>query len=265
MRLIDIYKEISSNNELLLTNYSSDFWLDYIANHQTYDRIFARRFASRYHYSIGGYDASIDDWTQDVYGHLLLNDARYHQLWRVHVVPDSEYAFKDNYDVLETMERNTTNDTDNMIGVTEYETRHSIPEHTETIGAVHTRETERAPETEVDTTNSVYPENNDHKHKSDNSNTVTSTLKDGIKDSNTDEYTNKFGAQIITDVYKDKGRGDNIYSQGKEVYELRRKGNIGVQTATDVIRIHCDFWINRFNFYNLVFDEINAELLNLVD
>ena len=48
-------------------------------------------------------------------------------------------------------------------------------------------------------------------------------------------------------------------------WTLTRKGNIGVQTAGDIMRIHTDFWTNRFKFMDMIFDDINAQLLLIGD
>ena len=43
------------------------------------------------------------DFTFDVYAHLMANDKRYAELWRVNVIPDNEaYSLTNNVDVTET-------------------------------------------------------------------------------------------------------------------------------------------------------------------
>lgn len=65
---------------------------------------------------------------------------------------------------------------------------------------------------------------------------------------------------------------NNTYTKGEqsdthnhdetESYNIRKKGNIGVQTATDMISKHNNFW-NSYEFYTLIFKDICKELLSI--
>ena len=65
---------------------------------------------------------------------------------------------------------------------------------------------------------------------------------------------------------------NNTYTKGEqsdthnhdetESYNIRKKGNIGVQTATDMISKHNQFW-NSYEFYTLIFKDICKELLSI--
>ena len=65
---------------------------------------------------------------------------------------------------------------------------------------------------------------------------------------------------------------NNTYTKGEqsdthnhdetESYNIRKRGNIGVQTATDMISKHSNFW-NSYEFYTLIFKDICKELLSI--
>lgn len=48
-------------------------------------------------------------------------------------------------------------------------------------------------------------------------------------------------------------------------WTLKRKGNIGVQTAGDMLRIHTQYWTEYYKFLQLIFDDINRQLLMIGD
>ena len=53
---------------------------------------------------------------------------------------------------------------------------------------------------------------------------------------------------------------DTLDNTGTEKYTLTRKGNIGVQTATDMIDKHDTYW-NKYRFYTTIFENISKDLL----
>ena len=60
-----------------------------------------------------------------------------------------------------------------------------------------------------------------------------------------------------------KGEQTDTHNHGEtESYNIRKKGNIGVQTATDMISKHNQFW-NSYEFYTLIFKDICKELLSI--
>lgn len=62
------------------------------------------------------------------------------------------------------------------------------------------------------------------------------------------------GQRIDTDSsYKDEHDSDE--------WTLTRKGNIGVQTAGDILRIHTQYWTETYKFLQLIFDDISKQLL----
>lgn len=81
--------------------------------------------------------------------------------------------------------------------------------------------------------------------------------------------TNKVVPYDTTSEYEDssssnsfsKGQElDNRVSTGTEDYTLHRKGNIGVQTVTDMITKHDTYW-SKYRFYTMIFENISRDLL----
>lgn len=208
----DMYKYASSNNLKLLSNYSSDFWAEYITNHEKYDKLFRRLYLS-FKYFMQEDDESISeittDFIDDVYNHLLVNDRKYSELYRIHVLPDTDYSLTDNYSITEIMDKDTTSNDDNVYG-----------SRTDT----------------TDNTSTGYVAPYDSNNFSENT-------------------------QVVDDIDFTKGQQrddlDNTYT---EDYTLTRKGNIGVQTVSDMLEKHRKLWTS-YEFYTLIFREICKELL----
>lgn len=60
-----------------------------------------------------------------------------------------------------------------------------------------------------------------------------------------------------------KGEQSDTHNHDEtESYNIRKRGNIGVQTATDMISKHNQFW-NSYEFYTLIFKDICKELLSI--
>ena len=115
----DMYKESSSKDAMLLSSYTSDFWSDYRTNYKHYDKLFRRMFKS-FKYFLQEDDETISDittnFTDDVYNHLLINNKRYSELFRIHVIDDNNYSLTDNYNITETMNKDSSNNSTNTYG-----------------------------------------------------------------------------------------------------------------------------------------------------
>lgn len=115
----DMYKYADDNNIKLLSGYAADFWKEYRDNYQRYDNLFCRYFRSWW-YFLQEHDEDIDDivnnFVIDVYSHLMINDKKYSELYRIHVVDDAKYSLLDNYDMTEEMDRDTTSNNTNNYG-----------------------------------------------------------------------------------------------------------------------------------------------------
>ena len=115
----DMYKYSSENTQKLLSDYTADFWADYKTNYIRYDKLFCRLYRSWF-YFLQEHDETIaqitTNFTADVYAHLLLNEKKYSELYRINVVDDTKYSLLDNYDMTESMDRDTTSNNTNTYG-----------------------------------------------------------------------------------------------------------------------------------------------------
>lgn len=105
--------------------------------------------------------------------------------------------------------------------------------------------------------------------------------------SRSDSYTNTVGAQnnsttnkvapFDTEQFKNEGQMETSLgnrsdsgsattgaqqNSGSENYTLKRSGNIGTMTSTDVMQKHVNFW-TAFDFYHYVFGVIARELITV--
>lgn len=113
VKVSDMLKYAQDNNLKLLSDFSAVFWVKYIQKSAEYDKIFARLYKSFYYFDQTDFD-TIEDVTtafiDAVKGHLLLNEKKYDELYRVNVVDDEEYNLLNNYYLTEKMDRDTSND-----------------------------------------------------------------------------------------------------------------------------------------------------------
>lgn len=103
----------------------------------------------------------------------------------------------------------------------------------------------------------------------DSKQTAYSTFTD-TKTINEAEHTNTSNNVINSgeqnnssnNTYTKGEQSDTHKHDGTESYNIRKRGNIGVQTATDMISKHNQFW-NSYEFYTLIFKDICKELLSI--
>ena len=244
----DIYKYNKDNSLKMLSDYPSDFWAEYRINYDKYDKVFDRMFMS-FKYCFQNEEEDVVDiannFREDVYNHLLMNDKKYSELFRVQVIPDTNYSLTDNYDVTETMDKNISDNNDNTYGA-----------RTDSIEETEGSRTESTSETEGsrtdDTTHKVAPYDS-----SDFNNNTKDTLDKG-QQINSGSLTK---GQQINETETTKGSQiDNLERTYEEDYTLHRKGNIGVMTVSDMLKKHKDFW-DMWSFYEYIFKNICKELL----
>ncbi len=266
----DMYKYSSAEGTRLLSDYGSEFWKDYVDNFQRYDNAFYRMFRS-FWYFMQEPDDDIQkvttDFTNDVYNHLLINDKKYSELYRVHVIADKDYSITDNYNVIEQMERETTDNDKNTLGERTDKNTDNFGKRTDNtttdIGERTDNMTTEIGEQVNTDTNTIAGFNSD---SFENDNQLTANLGNRTDNSTTttgsrsDSSTATTGEQTNNSTYERGGQVNNHEGTGTENYKLTRVGNIGVTTITEVIRQHTDFW-SKWDFYNMIFKEICAELL----
>jgi len=357
-RVNDVYKESKTQNIPLLSNFPAVFWQNYRDNYTRYDRIFNRLYRSFKIFEqdpLKEVDEILDEFTENVYDHLLIHQKKYEELYRINVIPDDSYSVIDNYDITETLEKTTLDDVESVSGsrtdsitknmgekidsrtLTEgaktdnKSTTHGAIQKTgsetlgaiqksgsETVGAIQKSKTETLGAREDSSSYSQGAQNNSSTEKvapddsenfynnrnvldsigNRNDSTLTNTGSQsnstsenvGAQTNSTSEnigaqsnsssenigsYTDteeiSQGARTTTDSVTEgahtdsesatKGaQTDTKSATGSEEYTLRRKGNIGVMTSTDVMKKASEFW-TEWDFYSYIFGEIAKELL----
>lgn len=239
MTVQEMYDYTKENNMPLLSNYSGDFWETYTSNYEIFDRLFCRMYKSwEYMEEPTGNteaekEANITDFIADVYSMLMMNDKKYGEMYRIETVDDDSYSMLDNYNMTETMDRETKQGsrTDNLTTTN--------GNRQDTTTTVHGNRN-------TTTTEQVSPYDSSTWNNQNKSETIDTAGNDTITDTK--------GQQIDTT--------QNVIGQqtDTEDYTLTRKGNIGVQTATEVMAKHNDFW-KKYQFYQIIFSDILKNFL----
>lgn len=296
----DMYTYSKGINSPLLSNYDAVFWQDYTDNFARYDSLFRRMFNSFRYFmqkplnrcetiTEEHIEEITQDFTYEVYNHLMVNAKKYSELFRVNVIDDDGYSIIDNYNVTETLEKETTK-TDNDV----YGTR--TDETTDTIGAKTDTETEQLGQRQDSTTqaiggrtdsnetvtgeqlnvgtntiagfNSVGFENDTEVSDNLGERTDTSETIIGAQNntgtntigSQSNSRSTQYGSHTDTKDFIKGSQTDTHTGSGTEEYTLTKKGNIGVKTATEIMAEHTEFW-SMWEFYSYIFKEICSELL----
>lgn len=222
----ELYQESITSSTDLLPSPSLAFWNGVYtgSDKAVIDREFARRFSGFIYYDFMGADTATDsltDFKADVTSILTFNKKRYEEMYRVFLVADEDDPITYNYDMTETTGQQHT---ETKYGQTEF----TKGEQENTNGELKDSHNV-APYNSLTAT---MPESEDI--------TAEQTIKEGERKDTTGEHS------------------DNVTS---DEWTLTRKGNIGVQTAGDILRIHTDYWTERYKFLQLIFDDISKQLL----
>lgn len=115
----ELYKYSKSANRPLLSSFNAPFWQEYIDNYARYDKLFNRTYFTFKYFLQDGSESLAEitsDFTDAVYEHLMVNRKKYEELYRVYILADEKYSLTDNYDITETMDRDTYADTNDTFG-----------------------------------------------------------------------------------------------------------------------------------------------------
>lgn len=296
----DMYNAVKGTETKFLSSFNAAFWQEYEQEHDYYDRLFRRMFAS-FRFFDQEPKASWDEitpteisnlqveFTDAVHDLLMVNEKKFSELYRVNVVADEQYSILNNYDVTETKEEENSStgtdtigekvDTDsNAYGAAQDANTHvegaRTDSTTESVGARtdsdsvtqgaqnNTRENDIA-----GFNSSNYSDdsrvNESLGARSDTANHTQgqqSNSKNLNKGEMTTTDTRTMGARTDTLMHT-HGEQENTFEHGGTAsYTLRRVGNIGVKTATEIMYEHREFW-SLWEFYTYIFKEICAELL----
>lgn len=269
-KIIELYKSILPAGELFPTNTSFDFWDDvYGAASAEYDREFARRYKNFLFFDFLEAETTSDALTNfkaDVLSILTFNQKRYEEMYRVFCVTDEEDPITYNYDMVETTGAQHTE--------TEYgATSQTKGQETFTKGQETFTKGEELL-TKGSQSNTIGGTTNTHSVAPYNVQTLTPESSDEIsQQSNTEgQRIDTEGQRIDTNSQRqdtNSARTDTALAHTDKVdsdeWTLTRRGNIGTQTAADILRLHTAYWTEQYKFMQLIFDDIAAQLLLIGD
>lgn len=279
----DIYNQNKTDDKMMLSPYPADFWKPYRDNHNYFDRRFKVLYKSFFPYDqeeTEGRESVADDFRFDVYAHLMANDKRYSELFRVNVIPDNDaYSLTNNVDYTETYEEENGRDIEFNKGAetdTEDLSR-TKGSQTDTEDLEFTKGSETDTEDlsttygaqDVDTTNSTSAynesgytatdktevENGSHEDTGDNSRTYGQRID---SEDNSRTYGQRIDSEDNSRTYGT--RKDTTGETGSKDYTLHKVGNMGTATVDDMLTKHIGVW-SMFDFYKLIFEEIARDLL----
>lgn len=75
------------------------------------------------------------------------------------------------------------------------------------------------------------------------------------------ESEDKTSEHTVTEGERTDTTGKHTDEYDSNEWTLTRRGNIGVQTAGDILRIHTQYWTEQYKFMQLIFDDIAKQLL----
>ena len=280
VRVSEMYNSAKSAGEPLLSRYSAPFWAGYLAKFADYDRLFKNYFDS-FKYFADGKNVPVDsaraEFTADVKSILLANNKRYDELFRLENLDDEVYNILDNYDLTETMERLTGNQRTENIGAREDSdsTKHTGTNTVDNNGNTSTEYGEQSidemrsnPDITTTRENTVSAfDSDEYSPREKSTETIGSHAIDTVttQDAHTDKTTNTNTETETRNLsedrtYKAGAQENSVNDNGSENYNLRRKGNIGVMTQSDVLMKHLELW-DAYSFYQKIFTDIVNILL----
>ena len=231
----DLYKMSKPDNiedhHPLLTEFESaqevDWWAEYKDAYEVLDWQFKQQFSSFVFFDQDPEDSDEDimtKWGMTIYSWLAMNDKRYSELYRIHVIPDDDsYALTNNYDLHETYSGNST-------------------------GASSVISGQR---TDV-TIDNIGSQNSENLNKISGNNSSSENTHDSS--------ASQMGSREDTHQFTKGQEQDTSRSTGTDGHTMRRWGNIGVQAVQDMLNKQTNFW-QLFNFYKIVFDDICKNFL----
>lgn len=108
----ELYKTAKQSNvSLLPVNTNFSWWEEYENNTSIYDRYILDTFRNFYYWVVfnGSTSAEVlEDFKEAITSFLTINQKRYSELYRLHVLPDSAYDIVNNYSVTENSTRTIT-------------------------------------------------------------------------------------------------------------------------------------------------------------
>lgn len=257
--LNDMYKVCKKNNVPLLSNGLNavgDYWDDYLENFTEYDKFIARRYKSFRYFSqepVSRFSELTeehisevtDNWLSDCAMWLLANDKKYSELYRINVLSSEDYSIIDNYNITETMERETSKSDADIYGSRTDTTEDTLGEREDSV------------EDSLGARQDIVTDTVAGFNSSDFENADKRQVNTGTQ---SNSRSNTIGEQENSKTFVKGQQSDSHTGSGTEEYTLERKGNIGVKTVPQILDENKNFW-DKWEFYMSIFRDINKELL----
>ena len=237
----DLYLHAQQESaDLLPASVGMDFWDEVYTgtDKPVIDREFARRFSGFTYYDFlmpDDVSTSLADLKSDITSILTFNKKRYEEMYRVFLVSDEDDPITYNYDMTET----------------------TGAQHTETTygQSTFTKGSETFTKGQQENTNGQITDS----HNVAPYNSLTATMPES--EDITSSQTITEGQRSDTEGQRVDTTGEHTDETDSDEWTLTRKGNIGVQTAADILRIHTEYWTEKYKFLQLIFDDICKQLL----
>ena len=254
--IIDLYKHVQPSGKLFPESTNLDFWDSlYSENSAVIDREFARRFA---HFLYSDFmegetkEASILDFQADVLSVLTVNQKKYAEMYRVFLVSDNDDPITYNYDMTETT--GAQKQTNVFGGTSATKGSETFTKGSETFSKGSQTNTEGT----VTNTHNVAPYDSNNLVAESNDVKTSQDFTEGARQDTNGQRQDTYGQRTDTT----ESHTDTV---SNDAWTLTRKGNIGVQTAGDILRIHTEFWTEHYKFMTMIFDDICKALLLVGD
>ena len=245
--IMELYKELQPSGKLFPVSTNLDFWDDlYPENSAVIDREFARRFARFIYFDVFGSEnitEAINNFKADVLSVLSMNQKRYAEMYRVFLVPDEDDPITYNYDMTETT--GAQKQTNTYGGTSFTKGQEQFTKGSQDITKGQQVNTDGA----VTNTHSVTPFDSNTPVTESTDDRTAQTITDGQRIDTDGQRIDTYGQRTDTTLQ----HTDTI---DNDEWTLTRKGNIGTQTAADILRLHTAYWTETYKFMQLIFDDI---------
>ncbi len=265
-KVIDLYKAVGTGESLLPTGTGFTFWKGtYEANTAVYDREFARRFTTFEYFDFMEADTiaeARENFHADVLSILTFNQKRYAEMYRVFLVEDADDPITYNYDMIETTgaqhsetEYGATSETKGAETFTKGSQENTKGSETFTKGSQSN--TVGA----ITTTHSVAPYNVQALAAESSDGTTQQSNTEGQREDTEGQRIDTEGQRIDTNAARTDTALAHTDQTDTDEWTLTRRGNIGTQTAADILRLHTAYWTEQYKFMELIFNDIAKQLL----
>lgn len=254
--IMDMYKNLQPSDKLFPVSTNLTFWdAVYTNNSAVIDREFARRFSGFKYFDVWDSEsltAAINNFKADVLSVLTTNQKKYAEMYRVFLVSDTDDPITYNYDMTETTGAQKVTNTYGETSATKGQETFDKGQETFDKGSQTNNEGT------ITNTHNVAPYDSNNLVAESNDVKTAQDFTDGARQ-------DTYGARRDTYGQRTDTTEEHTDTIDTDEWTLTRKGNIGVQTAGDILRIHTEFWAEHYKFMSLIFEDICKALLLVGD